>query len=179
MADKRPEVQLSRTVEFDEVYITVGYKGQPEQFKKGRKGRRRKLKGLRGRGKLETEKPPIFGMIQRGGEVVIQMLANVQQQTINPIIQSIIKLGTVVYTDYYDIYARLEPWGSSHKSVCHSDGEYARDADGDGFCEVHVNTMEGFWSLLRSWLRSHRGISQEKLPIYLRFFEFVHNARKR
>ena len=45
--------------------------------------------------------------------------------------------------------------------------------------EVHVNTMEGFWSLLRSWLRPHRGISQEKLPLYLGFFEFVHNVRKR
>lgn len=52
------------------------------------------------------------------------------------------------------------------KSVCHSAGEYARDEDGDGFHEVHINTMEGFWSLLRSWLRPHRGISQEKLPIY-------------
>lgn len=58
-------------------------------------------------------------------------------------------------------------------------GEYARDEDGDGFCEVHVNTIEGFWSLLRSWLRPHRGISQERLPIYLGFFEFVHNVRKR
>ena len=38
---------------------------------------------------------------------------------------------------------------------------------------------EGFWSLLRSWLRPHRGISQEKLPIYLGFFQFVHNTRKR
>ena len=59
-----------------------------------------------------------------------------------------------------------------HKTVCHGAGEYARDEDGDGFHEVHVNTMEGFWSLLRSWLRPHRGISQEKLPIYLSFFEF-------
>lgn len=118
-------------------------------------------------------------MIQRGGEVVIQMLANVQQRTIKPIIQSIVKPGTLIYTDEYDIYARLEAWGYSHKSVCHSAGEYARDEDGDGFCEVHVNTIEGFWSLLRSWLRPHRGISQEKLPIYLGFFEFVHNARKR
>ncbi len=65
-------------------------------------------------------------------------------------------------------------------SLCRTDvGEYARDEDGDGFCEVHVNTMEGFWSLLRSWLRPHRGISQEKLPLYLGFFEFVHNVRKR
>ena len=54
-----------------------------------------------------------------------------------------------------------------------------KDDDGDGVCEVHVNTMEGFWSLLRSWLRPHRGISQEKLPVYLGFFEFVHNVRKR
>jgi transposase-like protein len=39
--------------------------------------------------------------------------------------------------------------------------------------------MEGFGSLLRWWLRPHRGISQEKLPLYLSFFEFVHNAKKR
>ena len=39
--------------------------------------------------------------------------------------------------------------------------------------------MEGFWSLLRSWLRPHRGISQEKLLLYLNFFDFVHNAKRR
>jgi hypothetical protein len=66
--------------------------------------------------------------------------------------------------------SRLKDWGCKHQSVCHSAGEYARDEDGDGFREIHVNTMEGFWSLLRSWLRPHRGISQEKLPIYLGFF---------
>ena len=64
-------------------------------------------------------------------------------------------------------------WGYGHKSVCHAWGEYARDDDGDGFCEVHVNTLEGFWSLLRSWLRPHRGISQEKLPLYLGFFQYL------
>jgi transposase len=66
-----------------------------------------------------------------------------------------------------------------HKTVCHGRGEYARDEDGDGFCEVHVNTMEEFWSALRSWLRPHRGISPDKLPLYLGFFQFVHNARRR
>jgi hypothetical protein len=72
--------------------------------------------------------------------------------------------------------------GGTHpkvRSINHGRGEFARDDDGDGFCEVHVNTMEGFWSLLRSWLRPHQGISQEKLPLYLGFFEFVHNVRKR
>lgn len=118
-------------------------------------------------------------MIQRSGEVSIQMLENVKQKTIAPIIQSVIKEGTLIYTDEYNIYDRLPQWGYKHKTVCHSHGEYARDEDGDGFHEVHVNTMEGFWSLLRSWLRPHRGISQESLPDYLGFFEFIHNARKR
>jgi transposase-like protein len=118
-------------------------------------------------------------MIQRSGEVMIWMPADVKQKTIGPLIKQTITPGTVVYTDEYDIYARLPEWGDTHRTVCHAAGEFARDEDGDGFCEVHVNTVEGFWSLLRSWLRPHRGISQERLPLYLGFFEFVHNIRKR
>ena len=107
------------------------------------------------------------------------MLADVRQKTIQPIIEAAVAKGTRVHTDEYASYVRLPAWGYRHKTVCHSRGEYARDEDGDGFCEVHVNTMEGTWSLLRSWLRPHRGISQAKLPLYLGFFEVVHNARRR
>jgi transposase len=118
-------------------------------------------------------------LIQRGGQVVLRMLANVQQTTIKPVIDAIVAKGALVHTDEYRIYDRLPAWGYQHKTVCHGRGEYARDEDGDGFCEVHVNTMEGFWSLLRSWLRPHQGISQDKLPLYLGFFQFVHNVRRR
>jgi len=118
-------------------------------------------------------------MIQRGGEVCITMPENVQQKTITPLIASAVAPETTVYTDEYDIYNCLSGQGYEHKTVCHSRGEYARDEDGDGFHEVRVNTMEGFRSLLRSWLRPHRGISQEKLPLYPGFFEFVHNTGKR
>lgn len=107
------------------------------------------------------------------------MLADVKRATIKPFIITRVAKGALINTDEYDIYARLPAWGYGHKTVCHADGEYARDEDGDGFYEVHVNTIEGCWSLLRSWLRPHRGISQEKLPLYLAFFQFVHNARKR
>jgi len=118
-------------------------------------------------------------MIQRSGEVIIRMLENVKQQTIKPLITAYVAVDTLIYTDEYTIYSRLKEWGYRHKTVNHSAGEYARDEDGDGFHEVHVNTMEGFWSLLRSWLRPHRGISQTHLPLYLGFFEFTHNVRKR
>ena len=63
--------------------------------------------------------------------------------------------------------------------MCHAAAEFVRDEDGEGSCKVPVNTMEGYRSLLRSWLRPHRGISQEKRPLDLGFVEFVHNVRRR
>ena len=57
------------------------------------------MKGERGRGTLAKEKPPILGMIQRSGAVVIRMLGNVKQVTIAPLIRATIAAGAVVYTD--------------------------------------------------------------------------------
>jgi transposase-like protein len=100
--------------------VIAGHKGQPEVVKsKGRKGRRRRRKGKSGRGTLKKERPPVFGMIQRGGQVVITILANVKQKAIKPFIKDIIGPGTLVYTDEYSIYARLPSWGYGHKSVNH------------------------------------------------------------
>jgi transposase len=118
-------------------------------------------------------------MMQRGGEVVMRMLANVQQRTSKPLMQATMAPGTWIDTDADDMYSRLDQWGYAHDSVCHSRGEEARDDDGEGFQEVHVHTMEGVWALLRSWLRPHRGIAQDHLPLSLGFFEFVHNVRRR
>jgi len=118
-------------------------------------------------------------MIQRGGQLVINIIANVKQKTIEPFIKATIAPGTLVYTDEYSIYARLCAWGYDHKHVNHGRGEYARDDDGAGLCAVPIQTMEGVWSLLRRWRRPHRSIAQEKLPLYLGFFECVHHARKR
>jgi transposase len=103
------------------------------------------------------------------------MLENVKQVTIGPLIQQTIIEGSVVDTEECEIDARLLEWGYDHRTVCHAKGEYARD----GFCATHMNTLEEFWSRLRSWLRPHRGISQEKLPLYLVFFQFIPNFRAR
>ena len=111
-------------MECDEVSSVAGHKGDPAAVaSKGREGRRNRLKGARGRGTLEKEKPPVFGMVQRGGEVVIQRLANVQQTTIEPLIRATVVPGRLIYTDEYAIYARLEAWGYGHKSVNHGAGE--------------------------------------------------------
>ena len=126
IVERKPEVTLSGEVmECDEVYVVAGHKGKPErdQKKRGGPGTTSGLKGERGRGTLEKEKPPIFGMMQRSGEVVITMLPNVQQKTIAPLIEQTIAKGTVVYTDEYDIYDRLTEWGYPHHTLSHSAGE--------------------------------------------------------
>jgi hypothetical protein len=77
-----PEVQLEGVIEVDECMSPQGIKATLKQPKKGRPPRRQRLKGKRGRGRLESEKPPILGLLERGGRVVLKMLANVQQKTI-------------------------------------------------------------------------------------------------
>jgi transposase-like protein len=48
------------------------------------------------------------------------MLENVQQVTIKLVILSLIEFGSLVFTDEYNIYDRLEEWGFEHKTANHS-----------------------------------------------------------
>lgn len=58
---------------------------------------------------------PVLGLIQRGEKVILHMLANVRQKTIEPIIKSAVAPSTPIHTDEYGIYARFELWGYGHK----------------------------------------------------------------
>lgn len=71
---------------------------------------------------MAKEKPPVFGMMERGGHVAIHLLANVQQKTIEPLMKDTIESGTLIDTDEYSIDARLERWGYAHKRVNHGRG---------------------------------------------------------
>ena len=64
-------MKLANEVECDEADVIAGPKGQPEVVKsQERQGRRRRGKSKSGRGTMAKEKPPVFGMIQRGGQVM-------------------------------------------------------------------------------------------------------------
>jgi poly-beta-hydroxyalkanoate depolymerase len=85
-------------------------------------------------------------MIKRGAEVVIRMLANVQQTTIEPLIKATIAL--ILRSTQMSMPSTilcLSGAIDTKRSVMVRENMLAPD-DGDGFCEVHVNTMEGFWS---------------------------------
>jgi hypothetical protein len=94
---KKKPIQLSGVIEADEVYITAGHKGQHKVVAAlHRSGRRRKLRGKRGRGTMESERPPVLGLLRRNGEVVLHLLPNVQQKTIQPIIQQTVEVGSLI-----------------------------------------------------------------------------------
>ena len=133
VVDQKPEVILDGKVEFDEAYIVAGHKGHHEASKNlDRPARKRRLKGAPVRGTLEKDKPPLQGMIERGGQVIINMLLNLKKVTIEPFIKKHVTPQSQVYTDEYNIYDDLESWGFRHKTVCHGKGEYASDDDKGG-----------------------------------------------
>ena len=61
--------------------------------------------------------------------------------------------------------------------MCHSQGEGARDQDGDGIREVPDNTLEGLWTGLRNFLRQFRGVSTHDLRQYVAIFEWAHHLK--
>ena len=56
---------------------------------------------------MEQERPPVLGMMERGGQVVIHWLANVKHKMLEPLMKDPMELGTLVYTDAYSMYAVL------------------------------------------------------------------------
>jgi len=165
----RYRFSLSGQVEFDEVYLIGGLKGRAGKLNLDRPPRQRGLR-LPGRGIWETDKVPLLGLVDRQGYIYLVPCANVQSDTIRPLIEYLTDQGATVYTDEYNIYNFLRRLGYQHHTVNHSKGEYARGP-------VHVNTVEGLWSLLRDHLRIHRGISKLYLPLYVMRFEFLTNRR--
>lgn len=110
---------LQNIVEADETY--VGGKG----------------KGKRGRG--SENKTPVFGMVERNGDVKAHVTIDTKRNTVMPIIRQHIEIGSQVMTDEYHPYKSLTKEGYIHQRVAHGIKEYARG-------DVHTNTIEGFWS---------------------------------
>ena len=80
-----------------------------------------------------------------------------------------------VYTDEWKGYNQVE---RDRLAVCHGEGEWARDEDGDGIREIHVNTIEGPQATLRNFLRPFRGVHKKHLAGYVAICEFAINLKR-
>lgn len=126
--------------------------------------------GKRGRG--AAGKTVVLGMLQRDGNVMLQVVPNVKRNTLQPIIVKNVEAGSIIHTDELRSYAKLGENGFTHKTVNHGAGEYAKDGS-------HVNSMESFWSRLKLSIRgTHIHVSAKHLDKYADEFEYRFNRRK-
>ncbi len=130
----------------------------------------------RGRGTYSNDRPPVLGLVGRESrQLRLEVCLDTKQATIQPEVEAATDTQATLYSDECSAYTGID---RLHRTVCHSKREYARDDDGDGFCEVHCNTMEGIWTGLRNYLRPFRGVHKKYLAQYVILFEWAHNLKR-
>ncbi len=153
MADVDGETPLSGDVEADETYVGGRTTG-----------------GKRGRG--APNKTVVFGMLERDGDVMANVVPNVRKKTLQPIIKENVVKDSTVHTDELKSYSGLSRAGFEHETVNHGAGQCV---DGDS----HVNGIEGFWARLKLSIRgTHVHVSRKHLQTYVKEFEYRYNMRK-
>ena len=116
-----------------------------------------------------VNKTPVFGMVQRGGNLVIGKIKAEDQETIRPIIRNWIEVQSTLISDGHDAYTGIK--GIKHESVSHSQGEYARDF-------ISTGNIDGFWSQFkRGIVGIYYHISSKHVNRYAHEFSLRYNTR--
>lgn len=119
-------------------------------------------------------KNAVFSLVERGGDVRSFHVPNVTAKTLKPILLAQVERNTHICTDEANTYksAKLGKEFKSHKSVNHFKGEYARG-------KVHVNTIEGYFSILkRGLIGTYHHVGAQHLQRYVTEFDFRYNNRE-
>lgn len=143
---------LSGPVEADETYVGGKRKG-----------------GQGGRGKTV-----VAGIVERGGRVNARVTTDVKARALLPLLWKRVKpyQGETVYTDELASYNLLSKLGYRHGTVRHRANVYV---SGD----VHTNTIEGFWSLVKNGIRGvYHAVGPDYLQSYLNEYSFRYNHRR-
>jgi transposase len=121
----------------------------------------------------------VCGVVGReSGRLRLAVVKSSDGKTLNYVVMKATWPMTTVNTDEWGGYNGLPAMGRTRPTVCHADKEWARDDDGDGVREVHVNTMEGLWTGMRIFLSKFRGVSKKYLYQYVAMFEWEYNIKR-
>ena len=142
---------LDKEVEIDETYIG---------------GRRH---GTTGRG--ADGKTAVIGIAQRKGKITTEVVTDTSKYTVMPIIAKNVSPKTIIYTDEYPVYNMVSKIGYKHETINHSKDEYVNG-------NIHTNTIEGFWSLVKRGIDGcYHAVSPKYLQSYLNEYQFRYNHR--
>ena len=163
--------QWDGTIEFDDAYVG----GQAKWRSASRSRAAGLVPGAHGGG---TTKTPVMGAAQRGRDGKSgKVYAKVKQTSTSAgefehaVVTKVLP-GSIVYTDDALPYRRdIEKLGYPHKRVQHSKKVYV---SGD----VHTNTIEGFWALMKRGIGGvYHSVSEKHLQSYLDEYVFRYNNR--
>lgn len=149
--------KLTGTVEVDETY--VGGKPAWGESKKGR----------------GTDKIPVVGIVQRGGDVRFQVMERLSANRLGEFIAENADLSCRLMSDELNLYWKVgKRFEGGHHVVKHGWKEYVKPGT-----DIHSNTVEGVFSLIkRGVMGTFHSVSRKHLPNYLNEFQFRWNTRK-
>jgi transposase-like protein len=159
VANKKPEL-LEGYVQVDETFVGGKNKNRHES---------KKVRGAQGRS--AKDKTPVLGAIEVGGKVVANVITDTTKESLQPVINRMVKHGSIMVTDEWQAYRGLGvPY--HHIVINHGAGEYVRGA-------FDTNSMENFWSLFkRGIIGVYHQVSAKHLQAYVDEFAYRHNSRK-
>lgn len=151
--DGEGKVLLTGTIEMDETFVG----GKTEGKGRGYKG----------------NKALVVGVVERGGEVILQIATDRTRKTLHEIaLKHIAPEAVAIFTDEWPAYTGIGDHDTLHETVNHSQEEWVRG-------EVHTNTVEGVWSLLkRSIIGAFHHVSVKHLDKYLSELEWRYGNRE-
>lgn len=134
-----------------------------------------KRKGIRGRPPAgDGKKTCVVGVVERGvgkGRVVALAANDATRETLHGIAREYVLPKSVVFTDELSAYDGLDSHGYEHRRINHSAGVYVVG-------DVHTNTIEGFWSLVKRGISGvYHNVGKQYLQTYLDEYSFRYNRR--
>lgn len=158
LADRDFE-KLAGVVEVDETFVGGKAKNRHGGDRDGRPG------------PTASGKTPVVGAVQRKGNVIARVIANVKRDTLEGFVREAVSHKvSLLCTDQWVGYHRLNR-EFPHATVDHAHRQYVVGA-------VHTQTIEGFWSLIkRGMIGTFHKVSKKYLPLYVAEFQFRYNNR--
>jgi transposase-like protein len=151
--------KLGGEVEVDETFIG----GKARSMHKSKRAEK-----IQGRG--SEGKEIVFGMVERGGKVVVDHVETRQKKELQSAIRERVEAGSAIFSDELLSYDGLSE-DYKHAVINHAI-EYVNG-------NVHTNTMENFWSLLKRGLHgTYVSVEPYHLFRYLDEQAFRYNTRK-
>ncbi len=113
------------------------------------------------------------GAVERNGDAVLEAIKHADRETLHKFIHSHTAPETeAIYTDDCPAYDGIADKDTRHETVNHSADEWVRG-------DVHTNSVENIWSLLkRSIVGSYHQVSKKHLDAYLDELEWRFNNRE-